>query len=73
MGCKIFPIVAKSNEIQWNDLVEIVNHDDDMHGQKGRFQEKFLHDDGIFRYLILLENNNKLFWTLPHTLRKLET
>ena len=72
MRHKIVPIVAKSDEIQWNDLVEIVNDDDDMNGEKGRFQEKCLDNDGIFRYLILLETNRKLFWALPYTLRKLE-
>ena len=73
MRHKIVPIVAKAVELHWIDLVEIVNDDDDMNGVKGRFQEKCLDNDGIFRYLILLETNRKLFWALPHTLRKLET
>ena len=69
-GVKIFPVVEASNTLEIGAYVRIHNFDDDMHNKKGIFKGHFEHPDGEIRSLIILEENNKNFYTLPDTLRR---
>ena len=66
---KIFPVVEASNTLEIGSYVRIHNFDDDMHNKKGIFKGHFEQSDGEIRSLIVLEENNKNFYTLPDTLR----
>lgn len=68
-GVKIYPVVEKSNTLEIGSYVRIHNFDDDMHNKKGIFKGHFEQSDGEIRSLIVLEENNKNFYTLPDTLR----
>lgn len=66
---KIVPVVEASNTMEIGAYVRIHNFDDDMHNKKGIFKGHFEQSDGEIRSLIVLEENNKNFYTLPHTLK----
>jgi len=68
-GVKIYPVVEESNTLEIGSYVRIHNFDDDMHNKKGIFKGHFEQSDGEIRSLIVLEENNKNFYTLPDTLR----
>ena len=69
-GVKIYPVVEASDSLEIGSYVRIHNFDDDMHNKKGIFKGHFEHPDGEIRSLMILEENNKNFYTLPDTLRR---
>lgn len=66
---KIVPVLQESNALEIGTYVRIDNIDDDMHDKKGIFKGHFQHVNGI-RSLIVLEDNNKNFYTFPENLKK---
>ena len=68
-GVKIYPVVEASDSLEIGSYVRIHNFDDDMHNKKGIFKGHFEQPTGEIRSWIVLEENNKNFYTLPHTLR----
>lgn len=66
---KVVPIVSKSEALEIGTYVRIDNIDDDMHNKKGIFQGHYQHVNGI-RSLIVLEENNKNFYTIPENVKK---
>tara|TARA_B100001063_G_C16333558_1_gene343290 strand:+ start:46 stop:267 length:222 start_codon:yes stop_codon:yes gene_type:complete len=68
---KIVPVMEPSTTIEIGSYVYIDNLDDDMHNKKGIFKGHFKHVDGEMRSLIILEENDKNFYTLPKTLQKI--
>mgnify|MGYP001180121808 CR=1 FL=1 len=57
-------------DIELKKQIDIDNIDDDMHNKKGIFQGHYQHVYGI-RSLIVLEENNKNFYTFPENIKKL--
>ena len=68
---KVSPVIVSSDHLEIESYVRIHNLDDDMHNKKGIFKGHFEHVDGNMLSLIVLEENNKNFYTLPHTLIKI--
>lgn len=68
---KIVPVMEPSTTIEIGSYVYIHNLDDDMHNKRGIFKGHFKHVHGQMRSLIVLEENNKNFYTLPNTLQKI--
>ena len=67
---KVCPVVVKSISLEVGSRVRIHNEDDDMHNKIGIFQGHFCDINGEYLSLIVLEENNKNFYTHPNTLQK---
>ena len=68
-GKKIFPVIDEVSSLKIDSNVYIFNPDDDMHLQTGKFKGNFKDKECNIHSLIILDDNNKNFYTLPHTLR----
>lgn len=68
---KIVPVMTESHQLEIDSYVIIINPDDDMHQKRGIFKGNFRHIGGIIHSLIILEETQKNFYTLPHTLKKI--
>ena len=67
---KVCPVVGESTSLEVGSRVRIHNEDDDMHNQIGIFKGHFCDTNGEYRSLIVLDENNKNFYTHPNTLQK---
>ena len=71
-GIKISPVVNGSLEIRVDSHVVIQNEDDDMNGVTGIFKGHFINDRNEYRSLIVLDENNRNFYTAPETVFLIE-
>tara|TARA_Y200000002_G_C22553469_1_gene609260 strand:+ start:424 stop:660 length:237 start_codon:yes stop_codon:yes gene_type:complete len=73
-GKKIYPVISNSfDTFQIDDFVCINNIDDDMHNKKGIYKGNSIDLDGKIVSLIILEENQKNFYTYPELLVKINT
>ena len=69
---QIHPVITPSEQLMVGDKIRIVHPDDDMNGSEGIYTGQEYHMmDGVFKYVIVLNSNQKHYFAHPEYVKKL--